>query len=316
MRIAILDYGRLIILFTIASLISAIPTPLKMPTTINANAPLLSILQQAYPTICSYKTHGNIVQANAEGFRIEVEHRSSKEEKNGTVGNRDDDTTSPPQPLDQTNDENRPQHLFVKRVQASSYPHKPWSDLRRTLLYARTEARFYTEFLPLLQSPTPPSTEDNGSERIIAPRCHFAAYNLDGLVGEDEPTDAPIVAAGTVIDGQDPSYDPSSTTVLDGRGGVLVLDALRCGPSGGSDGGGYDYVQASPVTLGQAEECLMAVARLHAAAFEDGELLGRAGERLCRHGGAYNLMNRNPGELIGMEGSWETFMAGVCLIVC
>ena len=37
--------------------------------------------------------------------------------------------------------------LFIKKV-TPAYVDRPWPDCRRTLAYARTEARFYDEFAP------------------------------------------------------------------------------------------------------------------------------------------------------------------------
>lgn len=290
------NYVWLLILCTVLSFISALP--LKMMTsTMNPNLPLLSILQQAYPTISSYKIHGTITQANAEGFRVEVEHSTIEQ-------NAANNTPSPPR------------HLFVKRVQASAYAHKPWSDLRRTLLYVRTEARFYTEFIPLLQSTDP--------QWQIGPRCHLADCNLDGLIDEHELTDAKQqqqqhdTSDSTHPVHPDPSYDGNTITALEGRGGFLILDALKCGdgtdeivdaPTGG-ECTNDDYMQTSPLTMDQGVQCLQAVARIHAAGFEDAGILLKASERLCAHGGSYHLQNRNPKELKEMEASWDTFVAG------
>ena len=52
---------------------------------------------------------------------------------------------------------------------------------------------------------------------------------------------------------------------------------------------------------------LAAAARLHAAAWEDQELLGTAATRLQRHGGAFALSIRNPKELTKIRSNWENF---------
>jgi Ser/Thr protein kinase RdoA (MazF antagonist) len=82
---------------------------------------------------------------------------------------------------------------------------------------------------------------------------------------------------------------------MDGRGGWLVLDAVSEG-----------YHQDSPLSPQEAARCLSAVAKLHAAAWEDPEILGPADEQLSL--GSYHLKMRNPKELQNMEQSWEHFV--------
>lgn len=206
---------------------------------------LLKLLQSILPGVSSYETLQTIVQANAEGKRLIVFPQKRE--------------------------------LFVKRVVASSYcEHKQWADLRRTLLYARTEVRFYNTTLPLLES--------KGRLVHMVPKCHHATYDLEGLICEqDRATNAARTA-------------PSGNGNMDGRGGWLVLDVM-----------GEGYKQDSPLTSKQASQCLSAVAKLHAAAWEDPEILELADEQLSL--GSYHLKMRNPKELRDMLQSWENFMS-------
>ena len=65
------------------------------------------------------------------------------------------------------------------------------------------------------------------------------------------------------------------------------------------------YFQDSPIPLDQAKQTLSAVAGLHAAAWEDKELLNKADKWLSR--GSYHLKTRNVKELAQMEQSWSDF---------
>jgi thiamine kinase-like enzyme len=204
---------------------------------------LLSLLQTAIPTVTACTILDVIVQANAQGFRVAVEppHHHSE--------------------------------LFVKRVVASEYHgKKQWTDLQRTLLYGRTEVRFYKEILPLLPS-----------LYKYAPHCHFAEYNLEGLIADSASTSS--------------SSETVPEECVAGLGAFLVLDSM-----GTTD----HYFQESPLSTKQATKCLEAVAQLHAAAFENVPLLQRAHERLAR-GGSYHLTTRNPRELKNMVHSWQHF---------
>ena len=84
---------------------------------------LLPVLQRAnLPTkVVKITPLSSIEQANAEGVRLAVEYEQSSD---GSAC-----AAAPPE-------------LFVKQVDASHFSHKAWADLRRTLLYSRTEARF------------------------------------------------------------------------------------------------------------------------------------------------------------------------------
>ncbi len=230
-------------------------TVLSTTTTTGATSyPLLPIIQRAFPNADSYTVEQNIVQANAEGFCVQV---------NDSTKNVVD--------------------LFVKCVEASKYSHKPWADLRRTLLYSRTEARFYSDILPLLKESLSYSDWD------IAPNCYLAESNLDELIGEEESA-----AAKALDENADPKYDKDDTTVLDGKGGNLILESLKDG-----------FYQTSPLTLSQTGQCLKAIAKFHATAFGNKDILEQVSTKLCEYGGSYHLKNRNVKELAKINDTWN-----------
>ena len=68
--------------------------------------------------------------------------------------------------------------LFLKKVTAASMAHKAWADRRRTLAYARTEARFYGEFV----------ADAHVAERLArcgvrVPQVGLSDNRLDGVLG-------------------------------------------------------------------------------------------------------------------------------------
>ena len=69
------------------------------------------------------------------------------------------------------------------------------------------------------------------------------------------------------------------------------------------------FEQTSPLAAERAVVALAAVARLHAAAWEDTELLQGAAERLQRHGGAFALSIRNPKEIEQLQSNWADFVS-------
>mmetsp|Transcript_24838 Transcript_24838/g.28719 ORF Transcript_24838/g.28719 Transcript_24838/m.28719 type:complete len:441 (-) Transcript_24838:29-1351(-) len=223
---------------------------------------LLPILQRAFPDVKSYEVKNNIVQANAEGFCIEIsgEHNSNNK-------------------------------LFVKCVEASKYAHKPWGDLRRTLLYSRTEARFYSDILPLLK-------ENSSSSWKIAPDCYLAESVLHDLIGEEESAAAKVVTG----DGQDhePKYDTSEKSVLENKGGNLILESIQ-----------GNYYQTSPLSITEASQCLATIAKFHATAFGNQEILHKVSTKLCEYGGSYHLKNRNPKELENICHTWDAFLGNI-----
>lgn len=188
---------------------------------------------------------------------------------------------------------NRPvvtEKIFVKIVDAVTYGRKKsWIDLRRTLVYARTEARFYSEFLPALRRRL---AETDGVGRnhlgwMLAPTCHHVSCCLGDLVPEDERPEAT----------PDPSFPVPPLDTLRGVGARIVLRAAT--PDA--------WTQASPLAPGLAGRCLRALAQFHAASAGDSTLLHRAADRLGRHGGSHHLSVRNSSELEGIERSWEKF---------
>jgi len=56
--------------------------------------------------------------------------------------------------------------------------------MRRTLVYLRTEVRFYNEIVPLLLA----SNNDDDMLRRQIPNCFHATYDLSGLVEDESPT--------------------------------------------------------------------------------------------------------------------------------
>ena len=232
--------------------------------------PLLPILQRAFPDISSYQVENHIVQSSAEGFCLT------------TFADRSDDNEL------EKKQEKRP--LFVKYVEASKYSNRSWADLRRALLYSRTEARFYSEILPLLK-------EKSISNWDIAPSCFLSECCLDDLIGEDESTAAKALGSDQT---KDPKYSVDDHTILEGKGGNLVLQSLK-----------ESYYQTSPLSLSQASQCLSAAAKFHASAFENKEILEQVSSRLCRYGGSYHLRNRNPKELNEIRETWDDLVSNI-----
>mmetsp|Transcript_18038 Transcript_18038/g.28295 ORF Transcript_18038/g.28295 Transcript_18038/m.28295 type:complete len:471 (+) Transcript_18038:35-1447(+) len=233
---------------------------------------LKPILSHALQGIISYEYIGdNVKQANAEGSRILSRHSSSLSETDG------DDCDA---------DTILETELFLKRVAAKAYTHKSWTDMRRTLVYARTEVRFYNEIVPLLLA-----SNDDILRRQI-PKCHHATYDLSGLIDEDSPTTDASQSSPL------PENEEQKNALLETKGGHMLLESLS--PSHG-------YYQDSPITRQQSLACLQAVAELHASAWGDNELLKQINDRLSSAGGSYHLQFRNPKELQNMVESWDTF---------
>jgi hypothetical protein len=217
---------------------------------------LLSTLLHAFPTVTGYTTVASVVQANAEGHRVVLE-----------------------------DDEGSTKDVFVKHVEASKYyasKSKSWPDFRRTLMYLRTEVRFYKEVLPELQQ--------RGFHQAATPKIYKAEYDLKGLIGEEERTTDQTKKEPDDIT----SWMSTSSANANGKGGFIIMESI-----------GESYYQDSPITLDQAKETLSAIAGLHAAAWEDQNLLQKAEQCLSR--GSYHLGTRNPKELAGMEQAWENF---------
>ena len=171
-----------------------------------------------------------------------------------------------------------PRSVFLKRITATHVPmaDRPWPDRRRTLAYARTEARFYQEF-----------AADGAMEArlmrlgVRLPRLAMSENSMDTLLG-----DAAVHEAA----GEEPSAELQA-----GAGAMLFMEC------------GEGYTQASPLSETQAKVALRAVAGLHAAGWEDEPMLRRASERLQRHGGVYALEIRSPAELTKLQPNWDAF---------
>ncbi|KAL9185007.1 hypothetical protein ACHAXT_002784 [Thalassiosira profunda] len=246
---------------------------------------LLPIIAHALPTVISYTLPSErVVQANAEGARILARHSSVLSETSNDGGGEDegaDGHHGSSEYVIDAHSEVEETELFLKRVAASSYAHKTWTDLRRTLVYLRTEVRFYNETTPML------------GLRKHLPVVHHSQYDLEGLVPEDSPT----------TDAKQPSPFPEADEakkheLLAGRGGHILLQSLS--PTHG-------YFQDSPISPSQALLCLKAVAELHAGAWGNKALLQKISDRLSSAGGSYQLQFRNPKELHNMVASWEGF---------
>ena len=227
------------------------PTP---PTTTDTNT-LLPHLRKAFPTVESYEILTTIVQSNAKGFILKLE-----DSQNADTGS----TTTPSQ-------------VFMKLVDASEYvsQKKDWNDLRRTLMYARTEERFYASIQPLLAQKGFHGT----------PTCYLSESDLQGWIGDDEHA----------TDAANPTVDKDSLPDADKKGGLLILDCIS--PN--------THFQDSPLTMDQCRSCLAAVAQLHAAAWQDTALLERAERELSK--ASFHLSTRNPKELAGIESAWAGF---------
>ena len=229
-------------------------------STERADSFILPTLEKAFGRhkIRNYSILDRIIQPNAVGFKLELQ------------SNNDDDSSSC-----------IPSLVFLKQVLATDYVsnRNDWSDLRRTLLYARTELRFYRDFLPIMKQKT--------HFESCAPNVYFVEYDFDGWINEQEHATEP---ADTSID-KDQLPDPLC------KGGWLVLECVSADT----------HFQDSPLTMAQAKQCLEAAANLHASAWQDKELLCTAQRELSR--AAFNLQMRNPKELAGMEQAWDHFLA-------
>lgn len=202
------------------------------------------LLKDAFPTLVNYEIVKEIVQANAVGYIIRLNHSDE------------------------------PKTVFIKQVNVADYraTKKDWADLRRTLIYGRTEVRFYRDIAPLL--PT-----------IAAPHCHVAEISLQNYIDDSMPANAPA--------GDAPAAYSAKVTELQGAWIVLeCVDEDR-------------YYQASPLKISQAENCLLAAARLHASTWGRVSLLETCEHSLSR--ASFALPLRNPRELAGMDTAWKHF---------
>jgi len=226
-------------------------------STERADSFILPTLQKAFgPELTSYEIMGDkIIQPNAMGMRLRLPESDNDSDSNKTW----------------------PAEVFLKQVLATDYigARKDWSDLRRTLLYARTELRFYRDVLPIM----------NSKGFHAAPKCYYASYDFEGWIDEKEHATTPA----------DETVDMNKLPNPLEKGGWLILECIS--PE--------THVQDSPLEMERAKQCLRAAAELHASAWEDKELLSKASDELSR--AAFNLQMRNPKELAGIEGAWSHF---------
>lgn len=228
---------------------------------------LLPSLQQIFPLLVSYSVIETIVQGNAVGYILALVYPTQDEDS--TTGG---SGCSHPQPA----------RIFVKHVDGTHYARTKtsWNDLRRTLLYARTEERFYRDFAPRL----------NLLPNIV-PHHWAAEYHLSDWIPEDERATAPSDLSLSID--ELPETDRP-------HGGILVLECIDTTP----DKRGA-YVQNSPISVGQARQCLSAVAALHVAGWEKVDLLTEAQDQLSQ--ASFHLNTRNPSEVAGLADAWERF---------
>ena len=243
---------------------------------------LLPILQQAFPAALSYEPLASpIIQANAEGQLVSVSF---------DIEDGDTDAASCHTAATKT--------CFVKTVDANQYNEKKaWPDLRRTLMYLRTEVRFYQEILPDLLSAMGGHGSDAVSVNFSTPEVFAAHYDLDGLLTEEErATDDPTKEPANV------DWSADTNTNANTKGGYIVMEAI-------SD---TEYTQESPITIQQAKEALESIAVFHASAWENETLLKKAQDRLSK--GSYHLKTRNPKEVAGLPKAWTQFSAAFGIV--
>mmetsp|Transcript_7682 Transcript_7682/g.10958 ORF Transcript_7682/g.10958 Transcript_7682/m.10958 type:complete len:480 (-) Transcript_7682:80-1519(-) len=253
---------------------------------------LFPFLKKVVPNVKLYKNLSTISQGNAEGARILVEHHHDDDDNAADAAEHKEESAKTTTPYKTT-------ELFVKRIQVSNYAHKSWTDLRRTLVYGRTEARFYKDVLPWMESKGYLQQFPN-----LVPKCHLVEYDFDGLLSEEEHA-VLVNDAGTTT-----TTKSSSSSTKDGRnddakddkekGATFILDSI-CSTK---------YFQDSPLEPHQVRKCLSTVAKLHACAWEEEEILHIAKERLSVT--SYHLPFRNPKELEMMEESWTKFTTAFC----
>ncbi|GKY97258.1 hypothetical protein MPSEU_000684200 [Mayamaea pseudoterrestris] len=209
---------------------------------------ILLKLQQVFPDTASYRTEASIIQANAQGYKLELLPTGKR--------------------------------VFYKCIVASDFleTKKDWPDLRRTLIYARTEVRFYSEILPDLQK--------RGFDAV--PRVFLAQCRLDGWIDETEHATQECSKENAAINIKQ-LLEPET------KGGFILLDCVA----------DAHYFQESPLSIEQCKLCLEAVAKLHASAWQDKSLLEKINGSLSR--ASFHLRMRNPKELAGIVDAWNGF---------
>ena len=245
----------------------------------NVSKSLLPLLIQIDPSIIDYKIIDQIKQSNAEGNRIQVSLASTTTTTTTT----------------KANNENNEKEYFIKQVIASKYTKKSWADLRRTLMYARTEIRFYKNYLPKYVY-------------SIAPNCYYAEHFIDTVIKEDEKvTDVKLDPPNGWMDSNDNDNDNDIDDVSDKNvdkkllfqnvNAYIILESLSK----------TKYIQTSPLTIQQAKQCLIAIAKMYASPWERTSLLKKASMELTECGGSYHLRIRNPKEYQNLISSWDHF---------
>lgn len=246
---------------------------------------LLPSLHRAFPSVSSYQILDTIVQANAVGYKVQLEYDHEND-----------------------NDAGRklPKYAFVKQVIANRYVRtkKDWTDLRRTLLYARTEGRWYRDFAPRLSRCS-----------SYLPAVYSADYNLDGWIDESENATATAASANPPAVMVNKEELPHNKPEEQEKGLLLILECIDTTAATTIATGGQgsqpattttpSYFQDSPLTLRQSKQCLDAAAQLHASAWQNVSLLQKAQKELSK--ASFHLQTRNPKELDQMVNSWESF---------
>jgi Ecdysteroid kinase-like family len=246
-----------------------------------------------------------IQQENAVGYKVRIdlvdEGRGEEEEgrpRHREVGDDASKSNSDSDKIDSDDDDARttmrmPRNVFVKVVRLSDYvtKKKDWADLRRTLLYARTEARFYDEIVPRLIANSDQQGGPAGSN-VFTPRVYHARCDLEGWIRDDERATCPAASEYPAAYSQH-LKNPDDHAA--DKGGWIVLECVDP----------LKYYQDSPLLPRQSLQCLKAVARLHAAAWQHPSLLEVGEERLSR--ASFHLSLRNPKELAGIVDSWDDF---------
>jgi len=167
--------------------------------------------------------------------------------------------------------------VFLKRTPAdpAAPPRPNW---QRDAISCRAEARFYAEFAPVLRE-----------RGVRLPRCH--AVRIDPRLDALHDGERAAAAAVTATSSSPPPPPPQC------GGTLLVLECLDAA------------AQHSPLSRVQALRSLTALARFHAAAWEDAPLLARAAERLHLGGGTWwSLQKRDAAELDRMVETWPAFL--------
>jgi thiamine kinase-like enzyme len=274
---------------------------------------VVPVLREAFPETATTATivdplhchvYQTIQQENAVGYKVRVdlgEGRGEEEEKQGRprqnkeVGdNANNDVDDDVDDDDARRARRMQRDVFVKVVQLHEYvtKKKDWADLRRTLLYARTEARFYREILPRLIADSAGRQEGSAGNNPFTPHVYHARCDLEGWIHDDERATCP--APSEYPAAHDPHRKNPEERIAD-KGGWIVLECVDP----------LQYYQDSPLLPRQSAQCLKAVARLHAAAWQHHCLLEVCDERLSR--ASFHLSLRNPKELAGIVDSWCAF---------